>query len=273
MFLRCETISAMTNMLTFYSFGLHRKITKLKDIRSRFVQAVAEVYTLKEAGLQMDLSKTLNRGVYDKPRWIEDIKFRRTESGELALAFPEHKSAQQFLKIMQQTPEWESTVAAEADDLLVEEGADFLEPAPPQEPAPTMDPATPAFKRAAVVKIDPEKKPFDFMSNRPTPRVAPTKVDKAENTSELPVSEPKTPAQSPIVELVSAVHASQSVVSDLRHSILQHKAQRLAENLAAIERTVGPNRAGIDDVKWRHIPVTDPALKFAVSSIAMHYRC
>jgi hypothetical protein len=265
------------------SFGLQRKGKHAASVRDRFVQAVSEVYALKEAGRNMDLAKLPNRGIYDVPEWVKDVKHYKTENGEVALAYPEGKSAEQFLLAMQDLPEWDSAVGLEGEDVLVEEevlvdGADLLEPVSPPEAIPTMDPATPAFKRAAVVKIDAEKKPFDFMSNRPVPRAKPVEVEAIEEVVEVeqPREEALAPVSSRLTELMTAIETSQSVVHSLRHTILEHRAQRIADEIAAVRaitsrKTTSPSTTTlVEGVKWRHVPITDLAVKFAVSILSAH---
>jgi hypothetical protein len=242
---------------------------------------MAEVYALREAGLDMDLAKLPNRGIYDVPQWVGDIKLHKTASGDLVLAYPEYKSAEEFIQAMHMAPEWESALPAEdemlvneEEELLVEEAEELLEPVLPQPAVPVMDPATPAFKRAAVVKMDSEKKPFDFMSNRPVPRAKPAKVEKVEAAVEDVKQTPESIslAASRVNELVSAFEISQSALNGLRHTILEHRAQRIAEDIANMQTTLrrsksSPPAIPTEEVKWRHVPFTDAAIKFAVSSI------
>jgi actin-related protein 6 len=226
--------------------------------------------------LDPDLAKLPNRGVYSSqqiPSWVNDIKLRTNDIGELILTYPVDMSAEEILEQMQRTPEWEAAQALEEEELLADEGevlleeaADLLDPVLPQETQPTMDPATPSFKRAAVVKIDPEKKPFDFMSNRPVPREKPVEPVKVE---EVPATnQPTGPSPSRIDELVTAFETSQAAVSDIRHSILEHRSQRLAQEIAALRKAIRqstPSKYGAAEVKWRQVPLTDLSVKFAVS--------
>jgi actin-related protein 6 len=252
------------------------------------VQAVAEVYTLKEAGLDPDLAKLPNRGVYSSngsPPWVNGIKLRTNDRGELILAYPPYTSAEQILEMMQRAPEWapeqpfeEDDLLADEGDVLVEEAADLLDPVLPQETVPTMDPETPAFKRAAVVKIDPEKKPFDFMSNRPVPRAKPAETEKVEEVLEVErqSSQPSVPSPSRIAELVKAFETSQTALSDMRQTVLEHRAQRLIDDIAALRRAVRqstPSTFGAAEVKWRQMPVTDLTIKFAVGLLHVVSRC
>jgi hypothetical protein len=226
----------------------------------------------------MDLAKLPNRGVFSSPVWVRKIKLYRTDSGELALAYPWKKSAEAFIRVMQRTPEWESAQTLEGnEEVLLDEAEDLLDPVLPQEPVPTMDPATPAFKREAVVKIDPTKKPFDFMSNRPVPRAKPVETAPVEEVVEVvkleePAVEANSPAPSRLTELMSAFEKSQSAVNGLRHTVLENRAQKLADDVAALRKAARLNKssssssaAQVEEVKWRHVPITDINLKFAVS--------
>ncbi|KAJ4376421.1 hypothetical protein N0V83_001705 [Neocucurbitaria cava] len=250
---------------TALNFGLHKKTTSPYELRSRFAQAVAEVYALKEAGLSMDLSKFPNRGIYDAPQWIGDIKLSKTEGGELTLAYPADASAERFLQVMQAAPEWEPTLGEEGEELLTDE------PAPdallPQEQPPVMDPDTPAFKRAAVVKTDPDKKPFDFMSNRPVPRTKPAQEVEAEEvivTQERALSE-EIPTPSRVAEITSA-----PAESELPSSTLETKAQPSADDRLTSREDlkhgqVESSTPRADEAKWRQVPIADVAVKFALS--------
>jgi hypothetical protein len=265
---------------TEYNFGLHAKATRVTDMRARFTQAVAEIYALKQAGLDMDLSKFANRGVYDRPRWVKDIKLVKTESGELSLALPAHKSLEDLLDAMQTAPSWEAELV-ESDELLVEEAVEGLEDASlAQEQAPTMDPDTPAHKRAAVVKMDGENKPFDFMSNRPVPRAKPVEAPVKQAVVEEVVVQETTPPQetqdapqtSPVEHAADPEPINEiapAAASESRHAILEDRAKRLADDFATLRKSVQQSSGQSsaikpDDTKWRHIPVTDISVKFAV---------
>jgi hypothetical protein len=250
------------------SFGLHKRPARADQLRDRFVQAVAEVYTLRKAGLNLDLAKSPNQGIYDVPEWVTDIKLHSTSSGELIVTLPEHVSAEDFIEAMQVAPAEEDVDLAQAEeDLLVEE---FGEAA---EPVPTMDPATPEFKRAAVVKTDPTKKPFDFMSNRPVPRAKPIEPVEPERAAEVPEvqqlkvePEPLPSASARLAELATESDASRSAVSELRRTVLEHRAQRIAHDIAVMKKTADFTPVPQADVKWHRVPIVDDALKFAVSS-------
>ncbi|KAH4117859.1 hypothetical protein HBI62_070740 [Parastagonospora nodorum] len=231
---------------TSYNFGLHRKLTRPEDLRARFAQAVAEVYALKEADLDLNLAKLPNRGIYDVPRWVKDIKLQKVKSGGLTLRYPGNKSAKDFLEAMQSAPEWESA-AVEGDELLVEGAEDLVEPVLPADALPTMDPATPAFKREAVVKIDPEKKPFDFMSNRPVPRTKPAEPTKVEEVLEveIPTAEP--------VDSTPSRRVLQPVADHLTGSPIPKPPNKST-----------PSKIQLEEVQWRHAPIDNNAIKFAL---------
>lgn len=247
-------------LLTRDSFGMNKRTTDPVKLRKAFIQAVAEVYTFKQAGLDLDLSKLPNRGVYKRPSWVKNIKLYETESGELALAFPKYKSAEHFIKIIQTTPEYDSfePELLEEDELLVE---DVVEPVVPEAAVPVMDPATPEYKRGAVVKQDADKK-FDFMSNRPVPRAKPV---------EAPVETPVVEEIVQVEEVVSepATHTP-SVPVPSRHAELETKAQTLSDAIAQLRQEARLNAehsaSEVNEVLWRHVPLTDNDIKFAVSS-------
>jgi hypothetical protein len=267
-------------------FGLHSKPSNPQDRRNRFTQAVAEVFALKEAGMDMDLAKLPNRGIYDLPTWVRDIKLRKNEAGNVELAYPEGKSAEDFVLAMHMAPEWESTQPAEdemlineEDEMLVDGAEDLLEPVLPSEAVPVMDPATPAYKKAAVVKIDPEKKPFDFMSNRPVPRATPVetetvnKIEPVETVVEVVEEAPEsvTVVSSEVPEPVLTSEKSQPVPNKVRPSAQDLLAKKIADHFAKTRRVTRQDKSSpaipMEEVKWRDVPLTDAAVKFAVSLV------
>ncbi|KAF3036169.1 hypothetical protein E8E12_003911 [Didymella heteroderae] len=263
--LMAQTVHQVTGRpYTEFNFGVNKRITDPTKLRKAFAQAVAEVYTLKQAGLDLDLSKLPNQGVYKRPSWVKDIKLYNTASGELALAFPEYRSAEQFLKVIQTVPEWDAfePETLEEDELLVE---DVVAPVAP-EAVPVMDPATPEFKRAAMVKQDPEKT-FDFMSNRPVPRAKPV-----ETPAETPVKTAAAPVVEEVVhveEKVSAppTHAPSSHAPS-RHGEIEFRTQSLTDAITALRKEARLNTENtasqVNEVMWRHVPLTDNAVKFAL---------
>jgi hypothetical protein len=267
-------------------FGLHSKPSNPQDRRNRFTQAVAEVFALKEAGMDMDLAKLPNRGIYDLPSWVRDIKLRMNKTGKVELAYPEGKSAEDFVLAMHMAPEWESTQPAEdemlvneEDELLVDGAEDLLEPVLPSEAIPVMDPATPAYKKAAVVKIDPEKKPFDFMSNRPVPRATPVETETVNKTEPVEaivevmeeVPESVTVVSSEVPEPVLSSEKSQPVPNKVRPSAQDLLAKKIADHFAKTRRATRQDKSlaavPMEEVKWRDVPLTDAAVKFAVSLV------
>ncbi|KAF9697324.1 hypothetical protein EKO04_005111 [Ascochyta lentis] len=247
---------------TAWNFGMNQRTTDPVKLRKAFAQAVAEVFTFKQAGLDLDLSKLPNRGVYKRPSWVKNIKLYHTDSGELALAFPKYTSAEQFIKLIQSTPEYDAfepehdalePELLHEDELLIE---DVVAPVVPEAPAavPVMDPATPEYKRGAVVKQDAEKK-FDFMSNRPVPRATPV---------ETPVN---TPVQTPVAE-APTLDDVQPTHTPSRYAELETKAQSLTDAITQLRNEARLNSehtaSQVNEVLWRHVPLTDNDVKFAL---------
>jgi hypothetical protein len=200
----------------------------------------------------MDLAALPNRGVYPRPAWVKKIKLTRAENGDLALAFPQFASPEKFIQILQSAPEMEAFEPIEEDEELMEE---LIEPVVPGAAEPVMDPATPAFKRAAMVKQDEDKKPFDFMSNRPVPRAKPTEAPVVEEVVEEVV---ETIAE-PVVEEVVEPVVDKATPAE-KPSAPAQEPQNLADKVAKIRQ-----EAEVDEVKWRHAPIADADVKFAVS--------
>lgn len=254
---------------TAYNFGMHTKSKKPRELRARFIQAVAEVYGLKHAGLNMDVSKLSNRGIYNPPTWVKDVRLSRAQNGELILLCPKNKDVSQLIQAIQATPTWEPTFAGEeavaTEEFPLEESSEPLNTAPAQEALPTIDPDTPAFKRAAVVKMDAEK-PFDFMSNRPVPRTQflPKSERATDKTIESNASEARPLlVDAQLVELNRAVNESQSIIGELRRYFIEHRVQILDNNLEALRSAVLPAECG-SAVKWSEVCIDD-FVKFAVS--------
>lgn len=247
---------------------MNKRTTDPVKLRKAFAQAVAEIYTFKQAGLDLDLSKLPNRGVYKRPSWVKNIKLYNTTNGELALAFPEYRNAEQFIKIIQDTPKWDAfePETLDEDELLIE---DVVEPVVPEAPAavPVMDPATPDYKKAAVVKQDADKK-FDFMSNRPVPRAKP--VEPHNEVPEAPVIDEDVQVEQFVS--VEPVHAT-STPAHSRHAELDTRAQRLTEAITALRKEarldVENTASQVNEVMWRHVPLTDNHVKFAVSRLGI----
>ena len=240
---------------------MNKRTTDPVKLRKAFAQAVAEIYTFKQAGLDLDLSKLPNRGVYKRPSWIKNIKLYKSENGELALAFPEYKNAEQFIKVIQSTPDFDAfePELPEEDELLVE---DVVESVAPEAPAavPVMDPATPEYKKGAIVTQNPDRKPFDFMSNRPVPRAKPV-----ENSSL------STPVIEEVVKVEDVVPVQPTHLSPVlsRHAELETQTQSLADAITALRKEARLNSerstSHVNEVLWRCVPLNDNDLKFAVS--------
>ncbi|KAI8936858.1 hypothetical protein NX059_006095 [Plenodomus lindquistii] len=292
--LLAQTVHNVTGRpYTLYNFGLHRKPATSRELRQRFERAVTEVFALKQAGLNMDLSKLPNGGVYEAPRWVQDIKLYKTDSGELALAYPRHTSAAEFLSLLQAVPKLEESTT-ESSDLLVDEveveaeaeanlnaGAEptgLSVSASSEEQLPTMDPATPAFKRAAMVKADTEKK-FDFMSNRPVPRTKPLEqsLPIAEAKAEQPVVSavtveetaivpplPEQASSEPSPSASTQVESAQPFVAPTPQEVQTPGDAPHGPTSTTVKIDSGPELPPIEEVKWRSVRITNPALKFCL---------
>ncbi|PVI06063.1 actin-domain-containing protein [Periconia macrospinosa] len=237
---------------TNWSFGPAAPVRDLPTIRSNFHRAVIEIYALKQSGKPLDVARQANRGVYDAPKWIKDVQVVMNQEGRVLLDFPAHKNIQKLLTVMEGMPEWETEqqVVEDIED-TVEEGDLVAE-----EPVPQMDPDTPAFKRAAVVKQDPDSKPFDFMSNRPVPRTLtqdPIVNTAVESVESVPVgakgiSAPPTST----TDAAASASASASASTSTSGENTRPKADKLA------------NARSNTEVKWRDLPLNEDHVKFAL---------
>jgi hypothetical protein len=113
------------------------------------------------------------------------------------------------------------------------------------------------------------------MSNRPVPRVKPAEVAAVQEAIEA-AAEPPVPS-SRLTELMSAFETSQAVVNGLRHTVLEHRAQRIFDDIAAL-RAAAPQKkpstspsssSPAEKFKWRPVPITELAVKFAVSDFSL----
>ncbi|KAJ4305086.1 hypothetical protein N0V90_000616 [Kalmusia sp. IMI 367209] len=268
------------------SFGRWERVRNPDSLRKSFHQAVVEIYALKQAGKDLDISKQANRGIYDAPQWLKDVKIQKDGDANFVLAFPSGISLETLLREVQRVPETPlaSEILGEGmeQELLADEGGSVTieEPSPP----PTMDPATPAFKRAALVKEDPDKKKFDFMSNRPVPRTKPTEpvaevVETIQDAVEEPAATSKPAPSSSTIDIDIASASSSSAISEMRHAVLESAAHSAEQNVSAIRDALrdsmtsfsvkAPPRAEKFDAeaeaRWRHVPLTDAETKFALS--------
>ncbi|KAF2644776.1 hypothetical protein P280DRAFT_443787 [Massarina eburnea CBS 473.64] len=279
---------------TKWSFGPASPVRDLPKIRSNFHQAVAEIYALKQAGKNLDVSAAANRGIYKPPKWVTDVKLQKTSSGEFALSFPGQRTVHNLVKSMQYMPEYSPQQQApkkHKHKLVIEEEDVVVE-----EPVLQMDPDTPAFRRTAVVTQDPDKKPFDFMSNRPVPRTPPQPpadpvVEPAVETpvqveepvvvekkvgikpaSPTPTAEVDTTTKksatdpSRLTDLEKAVKASQKEIASLRATTRDVITMLASEKIVRIEipKTEAQSEADAE-AKWRHVPLTDIDIKFALT--------
>jgi hypothetical protein len=206
-----------------------------------------EVYTLKQAELDMDLTKLPNRGIYNPPHWISEVKMYKSPSGELALIYPGGRTTEKLLLKMQDVPAWDpAKVWAETEQSLSDEAEDMeyeqIEQA--AQPGNTEPP------KVALAKVDEDKR-FDFMSNRPVPRAKPI-APKVEETIEK-LGAVKAEADAEIANphsaasLIAAVQASEAAVSAIRHNVLEHRVDSVEKNISTIRHNVLKHR--VDSVE------------------------
>lgn len=224
---------------------------------------------MKEAGKNLDLSASANRGIYDTPNWLKNVKLSKTSNGDFALAFPQEHTLDTLIEEIHSVPQWSPEEEYAVDEeLVVEEGEDAMAA---QAEVPTMDPDTPPARRAALVKQDPDKKPFDFMSNRPAPRAKPAEliVKAVQTPKETVTSEPQETSN----PRATAADATGSVVSEQIHAAPEPVTQPAKKDTVAQQQTSDQMTKPVTRVstsepeaKWREVPLTDIAIKFAVSS-------
>jgi len=245
---------------------------------------VVEIHALKQAGKELDISRLPNQGIYDAPGWIKDVKLQKSGDNEFVLALPGRRSLETFLEEMQRVPEYVSEQQQQAleEEFLAEPEEELVV----EQPEPVMDPETPAFRRAALVKQDAEKR-FDFMSNRPVPRTSPVETVTETVTVETevkPVAENVVTVKETVVVETSSPQnsgantAAQAPTTSIAETL---EASTLAaeENVAALRndvrdgvtalssKSVKPITSSEAEAKWRDVPLTDVNVKFAVSLV------
>lgn len=251
------------------------------------------------------MSKQANRGIYDTPSWVKDVKLQRNESGDFLLAFPPKQSLETLLQEMQRVPDYAPPAPEEVtevleEELLVEEEGAPTDPVAVEPPPPVMDPATPAFKREALVADDKPK--FDFFSNRPTPRKpkpaeSAQPVESAEPVAEIVATSPDIVVEEAVtvtepesvirtIDFDAALATSASTLSELRHAVFEAAVRSAEQEVSTIREALQNSKESYSSqpelrqdqsgvaVKWQHIPLTDIEVKFAVrhdASYALYF--
>ncbi|KAF2747424.1 hypothetical protein M011DRAFT_59549 [Sporormia fimetaria CBS 119925] len=244
-------------MLIFFRFaGQHlekcRRIVDRQQLDERFHQAVVEVYTLKQAGKNMDLAAYPHAGHLPPRLDFPRVKVSLSPSDGLVLNFPDAESRSELLDIIEnfQGPE-EAQAIEQSEDLVDEAEVEELEAPAQPEQAPTE--AEPVIKQV-------KGNPFDFVSNN----------GGVASSSDITTPEP---VQAFDIEAVTA--SVQKSVSELRHSVLDSAAERTERAVAALRSQVRGHieSLGSESVSVieptasapaSHYPLTDPALKFAL---------
>ncbi|KAF2687071.1 hypothetical protein K458DRAFT_333133 [Lentithecium fluviatile CBS 122367] len=274
---------------TDWSFGRRTRVRSPDALRKNFHRAVIEIYALKQAGKNLDISRLPNRGIYDAPGWIKDVKLQKLGDSDFVLSIPGKRSLETLLEEMQHVPEYVTEQQRQdlQEKFLAEEGEELTVEQP--EP-PVMDPETPAYRRAALVKQDAEKR-FDFMSNRPVPRAPPVEpvAEPAETVKETVVVESKVDPVAVKETIVEEVEVEPKPASSSQTStdtpavgsptteMLESSALATEQNIAALREAVRDSVIALSsksieritpaevETKWRHVPLTDLDIKFALT--------
>jgi len=241
-------------------------VRNIDSLRQSFHRAVVEIYALKEAGKNLDISNQVNRGIYDPPTWMDQIKLHDSADGKLALSFPGQHTLETLIECIERVPEW----SPEEDVAVDQPQEDLVTAVADENVQPQMDPETPAYKRAALVKEDPDRKPFDFMSNRPVPKANPAEpTPEAADKANKPDAVGPTESPSKIDVMPETLAGSKRLAQEERSDILKavlakvEHHENLMEQIQKDWDTILCKSDG--QVKWRHVPLTDLEIKFAVN--------
>lgn len=262
-------------MLIFLSFGPRTKITELSSLRDKFHQAVVEIHSLKWAKMSLDLSSYPNRGKYGELPWnFNEVTFSLSRHSSPLLRFPTPEGHTQLLEKIQSAPETQPQEETDplmevVEELVVEE---------PVKTAENKEAKAPVVRVGALVKQT-EGKPFDFMSNRPVPRV----VKPKEEPTPAQVVETAEKAQ-PVGELdvASKAEKSREAVAGIRQTILEAAAQKSEQEVVTLREQVRGTTISLATesnnvvepilgTKYRDIPLASNKVKFAVSALLTYF--
>lgn len=232
------------------SFGREVPLTQRRALLDSFHQAVVEVYTLKEAGANLDLASYPHEGNYGKPPFkYSSVSVSLSPANELVLNYPYAEAKAKLLDNMQN--------GQPRSDLLEEE--EIVDEA--EEYAETTE--TPAGESEGRVNVK-TAKPFDFMSSHVS--------------GSAPVAEPTTTGNMPEVDLKGAIGSVQDEIVKMREAVLETAATRSERVVAdlrevvqshlisAASRSVTVVEPELVPVTYGRVKLNDPAIKFAVSA-------
>jgi hypothetical protein len=226
------------------------------------------VYALKQAGLNMDLAAYPKRGEFYPPIDFGSVTLTTSPIEGLSLSFPSPEAQAQLLEMIQETP---AEQLKQGEEVLTEEIEELVEERP-AEPVKAAEPA-PVVKGGALMK-QAEGRAFDFMSNRPVPRSKPAEPTPAASETAVERSTPVEPSRH--LKFESQAETSRKAIADLRHTILDTRARSAEDTLTSIRNVLRGNveasgsqssavEEPVGETKYRHVPLSDPAIKFAVS--------
>lgn len=248
-----------------HSFAPRRNITEKKALQSSFHRAVVEVYTLKQAGMDMDLAAYEHRGAYGATdRSFSTVELFQASNGELFLKYPFKGAKAKLLEKIRTTRaptnSGEEELTDDMEAAMSETQGELFDEADGTKDANV--PVVTPVKAGPLVKQD--AKPFDFMSNRPVPRTkTETTIVKEKTPPAVPeatpmlveTAPPAKPAQ-PAVDVEAAFAKSQAELAEIRHAVLEAAAKKSEQTIAEMLNSV---RGNIEVMASDSITVIDPA--------------
>ncbi|KAF2006911.1 hypothetical protein P154DRAFT_615018 [Amniculicola lignicola CBS 123094] len=269
-------------------FGPRTKITEPKKLQRIFHQAVVEVFTLKsslkpsmlEATKQRNIDVTFwpAHGLYKVPKWISQVKIQRAGE-DVNLVYPTETARKSLLDLMRTGPQMiaKSQPVEELEEPALEEeveGVGALQ-ANPETLAKNVPEAVIA-KPGGLVAVG-DKKPFDFMSNRSTPRAVPVEpVPVVEKVKAKVEDVPPTPRTVP-VEPVSVAEKIETVVKVPVQKATPKTRNEPSKAFIHIRESVKASHTTILEARdeflsmleptdrYHHIPLSGNAVKWAIS--------
>lgn len=255
-----------------------RTRTESEKLPVRFHQAVVEVYTLKQAGIQeKNIATHAYSGRYGGHRdAFNAVQISVDSSGHPVLKYPDPEAQARLLEMIQKQPEIE---AEEVEDLLdeAEELSEGLikEPTDVQQEVVPKEKEVPAAKAGPLIKQT-EGKPFDFMSNRPVPRAKPEEVTVL-NGKDSPTPEiVQAVIEADIASTTESIDKEVVSMHQKRPTIPAAAVQNSEQAIAAVRKDVRGNLESLPsqsikvnepktNTKYGQIKLESPHIKFAVS--------
>ncbi|KAF2190977.1 hypothetical protein K469DRAFT_746439 [Zopfia rhizophila CBS 207.26] len=255
-----------------FSYAPAEKITNSQELRAAFHRALVEVFTLRHAGKDMGLAAASNRESGPEQIWISDIKLRASPDRGIELVYPHPLAMQDLLEWLIPDPnrpaELEGAIEF-IEEIAPEQLEEMTEYSPGEKDyregkdrmaTRTIDDISAQTKQSGL-PVKQDKKPFDFMSNRPVPRSKPDEptqqVDEVAQKMESTVVEEELESPSESAKLESSAQATESAIAVARQAIREEVTARAGTSYIVREPDT-------DEPKYRHIPLTDLDIKFAL---------